>query len=172
MAPTRTSARKNAFNGTVIKPFQTHNMAYKCFIHNKTPKLSIILLTSDLNWSAHYSLLLMNAYKTLGLLRRTFSDVRCVRAKKILYLSLVRSKLQYCWRPMLIKDIISLECVQRRATKYILHDFSSDYKSHLISLNILPLMMQLEINDLMFFIKNLKDPISTFNVHQFVQFCS
>ena len=75
-----------------------------------------ILLTSDLNWSAHYGLLLTNAYKTLGLLRRTFSDVRCVRAKKILYLSLVRSKLQHCsplWRPMLIKDIISLECVQR-----------------------------------------------------------
>ena len=73
---------------------------------------------------------------------------------------------------MLIKDIISLECVQRRATKYILHDFSSDYKTCLISMNILPLMMQLEINDLMFFTKNLKDPMSTFNVRQFVQFCS
>ena len=52
---------------------------------------------------------------------------------------------------MFIKDILSIETVQRRATKHILNDFSSNYKSRLTKLNLLPLMMQLEINDIIFF---------------------
>ena len=39
-----------------------------------------------------------------------------------------------------IKDIHSLECIQRRASKFILHNFSADYKSRLIELNMFPLM--------------------------------
>ena len=49
----------------------------------------------------------------------------------------------YCspiWRPNLIYDITALERVQIRATKYVLNDFSSDYKFRLISLQILPSM--------------------------------
>ena len=52
----------------------------------------------------------------------------------MLYLSLVKSHLTYCsqlWRPKLIKDMKSLEKVQRRATKYILNDYVSDYKARL-----------------------------------------
>ncbi len=65
----------------------------------------------------------------------------------------------YCspiWRTYLIKDITALENIQRRATKFILNDFFSDYKTRLISLHILPLIMQLELNDLHFFLKWLK----------------
>ena len=36
----------------------------------------------------------------------------------------------------LLKDIIILEKLQRCATKYILNDFTSDYRSHLIALKI------------------------------------
>ena len=89
--------------------------------------------------------------------------------QKILYLSLVRSQLTYCspvWRSHLIKDIISLENVQRRATKFILNDFSSNYKLRLVSLGILPLMMQL---DVMFC---LKESSGSFNIHNFIQFCT
>ena len=66
----------------------------------------------------------------------------------------------YCspvWCPHFIKDILSTETVQRRATKYILNDFSSDYKSRLTKLNLLPLMMQLEINDIIFLSRILKN---------------
>ena len=107
-------------------------------------------------------------------MRRTFCSVYCVQAKKFLYLSPVRSQFMYCspvWRPHFIKDILSIETVQRRATKYILNDISSDYKSRLTNLNFLPLMMQLEINDIIFFIKNLK-PSSSFDIRSFVHFCS
>ena len=43
------------------------------------------------------------------------------------------------WRPSSVKDLQIIEKVQRRATKFILSDYSSDYKSCLIALGILPL---------------------------------
>ena len=39
-----------------------------------------------------------------------------------------------------MKDITVLEGVQSKATKFILNDYSSDYKSRLQSLRLLPLM--------------------------------
>ena len=56
-----------------------------------------------------------------------------------------------------MSDITALERIQRRATKYILNDFHSD-KHRLLSLRLLPLMMQLELFDILFFIHCLKDP--------------
>ena len=48
---------------------------------------------------------------------------------------------------------ISLETVQRRATRFIINDMSMDYRDRLLNLNILPLMMQYEISDIMFLVK-------------------
>ena len=81
-----------------------------------------LLISDNLCWDHHHKSILSKAYKTLYLLRRTFHNVHCSQAKKVLYLSLVRSQLLYCspvWRPHLIKDIVSIENVQRRATKFI-----------------------------------------------------
>ena len=94
-----------------------------------------IIFTSNLNWSSHIEMIMLRAYKILGLLRRTF-HTSCTYTKKQLYLSLVRSQLMYCSQlllPNLIKDISCLERVQCRATKYILNDFSSDYKIRLLN---------------------------------------
>ena len=58
----------------------------------------------------------------------------------MLYISLVRSKLIYSsqlWNPYLIKDIVMLERIQRRATKFILNDYTSSYKSCLLNLIIM-----------------------------------
>ena len=55
-----------------------------------------------------------------------------------------------------MKDILTIEKIQRRATKFILNDFSSDYKSRLISLGLLPLMFIYELFDILFFLKCLK----------------
>ena len=76
------------------------------------------------------------------------------------------------WHPQLIKDIIVIELLQRRATKYILSDNSSSYKDRLISLKLLPLMMQFELNDAMFFVSCLKHPTSAFNISEYVTFSS
>ena len=68
------------------------------------------------------------------------------------------------------KDIVCLEKVQRRATKYILSDFSTDYKSRLRSLHLLPLMYWLELQDLIFLVKSIKDPPDNCDISSYVTF--
>ena len=118
--------------------------------------------------------------------RRTFCSTNSIWAKKSLYLSLVRSQLIYCsqiWRPSLLKDIITLETIQRRATKFILGDYTSSYESRLTKLPLLPLMMALELHNITFFIndgprtvrhhlliKNFKQPTLFFNILNFFSF--
>ena len=132
-----------------------------------------VLFTSNMSFSAHYSHITSKAYRILGLLRRTFKSCTNINEKKLLYTTLVKSQLMYCsvlWRPFLKKDIELLERVQRRATKYILNDYHSDYKSRLISLQILPLMYVYELQDIFFTVSNLKSPSRDFDMLQFVQF--
>ncbi len=107
--------------------------------------------------------------KMLHLLRRIFSTTHCPQNKRAPYVSLIRSKLMYnspLWHPQLIKDITVIELVQQRATKYILSDYSSSYKARLITLKLLPLMMQFELNDVLFFVNCLKNPMSAFNIYE------
>ena len=113
----------------------------------------------------------------LDLLRRTFSRYNSHHSKKLLYIHLVRSQLIYCsqiWRRYLLKDITVLENVERRGTKFILNDFTADYKTLLLSLNLLPLaiIMLYELNDILFFIKSLKKPTAAFHILDYVSFCS
>ena len=62
--------------------------------------------------------------------------------------------------------------VQRRATKFMLQDFSSECKTRLIKLNMLPLMYWLELQDItcMFLLKCFKDPPENFNPLAYVSF--
>ena len=134
-----------------------------------------ILMSSDLKWSNHLMFISSGAFKILGLIRRTFPSGLHISAKKNLYITLICSQLTYAsqiWRPHLIKDILALERIQRRATKYILNDFHSDYKHRLLSLNLLPLMMQLELYDVLFFIRCLKNPNTSnaFSILSYVHF--
>ena len=104
-----------------------------------------VVLCSDLSWSLHIQGITAKAYQALGLLCRTFSQAIPPQSKKSLYISLIRSKLIYCsqlWKPHLLKDILALENVQRRSSyQFILHDFTSSYKSRLTTLRLLPSMM-------------------------------
>ncbi len=134
-----------------------------------------VFISSDMTFSTHYMHITSRAYRVLGLLRRTFSSSAYVGEKRLLYISLVRSQLLYCsvlWRPFLKKDIELLERVQRRATKYILNDFRSDYKSRLISLDLLPLMYTYELQDIMFIVSHLKAPSKDFDLSELILFSS
>ena len=107
------------------------------------------------------------------MLRQVFSNIH--KSKKNLYISIVRSNLLYCsplWRPYQIKDILNLERIQCRASKYILGDYTSDYKTRLrlIKLNLQPLMYIYELLDILFFIKSYNSPINSFNIFQYVTF--
>ena len=132
-----------------------------------------IIINDSLNWNFHHDAILGKAYRTLGLIRRTFNKTISTPAKFKLYTSLVRSQVLYCspvWRPYLLKDIQRLEQLQRRATKYILNDYISDYKTRLTRLQLLPIMYILEIADILFLIKNLKNPTDSFNINNYISF--
>ena len=132
-----------------------------------------IIISSDLSWNNHYNYISSRAYKLLGLLRRSFSSINSQSGKKLLYISLIRSQLSYCsqiWRPHLLKDIQSLEQIQRRATKFILNDYDSDYKSLLQTLHLLPLTYRFELNDILFFINSIKNPPRNFNILHYLHF--
>ena len=58
----------------------------------------------------------------------------------------------------IIKDITSLERIQRRATKYMIGKSMLDYKERLILLNMLPLVYHFELYDICFFISTIKNP--------------
>ena len=71
------------------------------------------------------------------------------------------------------KDIVLLERLQRRATKFILGDYTSAYRERLIiKLQLLPLMMVLELSDIMFFIRTIKNPTTSFDITKFINFSS
>ena len=106
----------------------------------------------------------------LGLIRRTFHS-SSLNTCKLLYILVVRSQLMcFCaiWRPYLLKDIALLDTVQKRATKWILNDYTSDYKTRLEILQLLPLIMIYEVNDLCFFLKALQSPSQSFNIVDYV----
>ena len=89
-------------------------------------------------------------------------------------ISLIRSQLSYCaqiWRPhFLLKDIQSLERIQKQATKFILNDYDSDYKSRFQTLHLLPLMYHFELNNILFFINSIKNPSRNFNILHYLHF--
>ena len=130
-----------------------------------------IIFSGNLSWIKHHQYILAKAYGKLSMVRRTFSSYCTVGTRKKLYISLIRSQLVYgsqLWKPMLIKDISSIEQLQRRATKFILQDYTSDYKSWLLSLNLLPLMMLYELNNIMFCINNIKNRSESFDILKYV----
>jgi len=54
-------------------------------------------------------------------------------------------------------DITNIENLQRRATKFILTNYSLDYTQRLLKLNMLPLMYQLDFYDICFFVNSFKN---------------
>ena len=80
----------------------------------------VVTLSDDRQWSNHISNLSVKASSTLGLLRRNLSQCPMVLREQA-YISLIRSRLEYCsaiWDPHLVKDIKSLENIQRRAARF------------------------------------------------------
>lgn len=132
-----------------------------------------ILVNGSLSWSAHINQICSKAYRSFHIIKRNIPPISSINLRKQLYLSLVRSHLTYCsqlWRPHLFKDIKNLEKVQRRASKFILHDYSSNYRTRLLSLNLLPLSYWLELQDILFLVKSLQNPQDNFNILDYIHF--
>lgn len=132
-----------------------------------------VIVTNTLSWSLHYGKLCQKAYNALHLIKRSLPESAPVTLKKQLYISLVRSFLSYCsqvWKPRYAKDISCLERIQRRSTKYILNDYSTNYKSRLQTLHLLPIALWLDLHDLLFLVKCLQDQENNFEIHRYITF--
>jgi len=133
----------------------SYHIDFNVLLHPSEHRDLGIQMSSDLSWSNHYNMICSKAYRTLGLLKRTFGRFGTIEAGKSLYLAPICSQLTYCsqlWNPYLIKDISILEKVQRHATKYILNDYTSNYRLRPLKLKLLPLIFMIYC----FFMKSLK----------------
>ena len=132
-----------------------------------------VVVSGTLSWNQQCDLVCSKAYRALYVICRKVAATSSISLKKQLYLTLAKSHVSYCcqlWRSHLCKNIQSIERIQWRATKYILKDYISVYKSRLLSLNMLPLMYWLDLQDLVFMVKCLKDPEDTIGIHQYIKF--
>jgi hypothetical protein len=97
-----------------------------------------IIIQDDLKCSGQCAKAVKSANRILGMIRRTFTYLtRDVFIS--LYKSMVCPHLEYCvqaWRPHLVKDIMMLEAVQRRATKLIPNMQHMSYEERLKILNL------------------------------------
>ena len=159
----------------VSSPTQTQYILHTSLITCLYPFLIIIKILESCQVTSPGMTIffsLLQKHKFLGIIRRTFTT-NSISTKRKLYISLVRSQLTNCsiiWRPHLSKHIVVIEKVQKCATKFILNDYSLGYKNRLVAIHLLPLMFQLELKDLMFFIKSLKHPSVHFNIKVFISF--
>ena len=80
-----------------------------------------ITISHNLSWSLHVVGVVNKANKVLGLIKRTIGSVNKIFSA--LYKALVRPILEYAspvWCPYLVKNIVLLEKVQRRASRLAL----------------------------------------------------
>ena len=116
-----------------------------------------ILVSDNLKWSPHINNIVAKANKMLGFLRRNCFHLTDIRARRLLYLSLVRSHLSFgceIWAPQgPSADLLRLEGIQRRATKFVLQDYTSSYVVRLKKLNLIPVSYWHEIKDIIFLYK-------------------
>ena len=115
-----------------------------------------VIITDNMTWDKHVGTITKKANRNLWLIKRTLGYLAPTKAKKLLYVSLVRSILEYAsqlWNPSGIKNIKIIESIQRRATKYILnisYPINIPYISRLAQTNLMPLSYRREILDLNF----------------------
>ena len=133
------------------------------YLNNQLIKLTTsqsdlsILVSNNLKWSLHINNLVSKANKMLGFIRRNCFHLAEVNARRLLYLTLVRSQLSpgcEVWAPQgASSDLFRLECIERRSTKFILNDYESCYVDRHKKLNLIPISYWLEIKDIVFYYK-------------------
>ena len=109
----------------VIYPYHMEGQVLESV--NNNPYLGVEL-SSTLSWDTHIGKILTKANRSLGFIRRNLG--RCpTNIKRQAYLSLVRPHLEHTssvWDPHLQKHIYQIEMVQRRAARFIKHEYSRD----------------------------------------------
>ena len=143
----------------------TYNINLSTITRADTHRDLGILVSSNLSWEPHYQYIIVKAYKLPGLLRRTFSTHNTI--SNYIYPLFAPS---YCIVQSHGNHISSNTCTflnkfnTEQPSIYIQNNFTSDYKTRLLKLQLLPLVYTFDLSDIMFFIKSYKSPHSVFNI--------
>lgn len=84
-----------------------------------------VTLTSSLSWTPHIENISGKANRTLGFIRRNLWRAP-KKIKETAYNTMVRPQLEYCssvWDPHTKSDIYQIERVQRRAARFVQHNY-------------------------------------------------
>jgi hypothetical protein len=121
-----------------------------------------IIISNNLKWKCQTQKAANKANAILGVLKRTFSHWT-PETLKILYVSFVRPHLEYAssaWSPNQKQDIVTLEKVQRRATKLIPSLKNLSYEKRLETIGLTTLSERRIRGDIIQFYK-LKNEFNT-----------
>ena len=107
-------------------PFPTQYTFHNCILESVSlAKYLGVDISSDISWDTHTNRISKKANKTLGFLRRNIK-IHPESLKSSNYKVLVRPQLEYSstvWCPFTDSNISKLEAVQRRAARWVKHDY-------------------------------------------------
>ena len=86
-----------------------------------------VTISSDLNWNKHVNLVTSKATRTLNFIKRNI-PCKNPKVREFAYKALVRPQLEYSssvWSPYTQQNINHIEMIQRRAARWVNHDYSS-----------------------------------------------
>ncbi len=132
--------RRNLQRSDTIFTISSENIRHSLARTDSEKDLGIIL-TNNLKFDAQTNAAAAKASKTLGQIKRTFK-YWTLGSFRAIFTAFVRPHLEYAiqtWSPQFKKDIITLEKVQRRATKLVRSVRHLSYSERLRKLNMISL---------------------------------
>ena len=134
-----------------------------------------IILSNQLSWTPHLNSAISREYKTLFLLNHSISTHHFCRM--YLQLSSTSHLLELRLLAVVTSGILNLYITSalwkesNKATKFIPNDCSSDYRQILVTLNLLPNSLWLELKGILLIIAYIKKILQVhFNIFQYYQF--
>ena len=110
---------------TKNKSTYTYKMAEENLISTKSSTYLGVTINSDLRWNAHIDKIVKKANNVLNFIKRNLK--KCPRhIKEKAYLTYVRPQLEYSttiWDPHTKANIEKIEKVQRRAARFVKHNY-------------------------------------------------
>lgn len=89
-----------------------------------------VIFDSKFTFSEHITQIIASTSKTLGFFVRNWNCFTNINTLKLLYVTFIRSKLEYCaiiWSPLYQNAICSIESVQRKCLKYMFFKYNGHY---------------------------------------------
>lgn len=128
-----------------------------------------VYFDSALTFKHHYNFISASSLKMLGFLCRIVKEFTCLKVIKLLYITLVRSRLEYCsvvWSPFYKSDISQIERIQHKFLRYIAYKKKIstddiDYTQLMDTLNIKSLASRRDRNDLIILYKIINNYIDS-----------